>query len=93
MSRFESVTWDKVVFPREFNDLLGNVTFSKRDKWVQSVTKVVGLGSCEKGDGPQCRVEGGKWRRHRPGQEPHGHAGFLARHINRNWEWPGGEVG
>jgi hypothetical protein len=30
-----------MVFPREFNDLHENVTFSKRDKWVQSVTKVV----------------------------------------------------
>jgi hypothetical protein len=42
MSRFESVTCDKVAFPGEFNDSAKNVTFSKRDKWVQSVTKVVG---------------------------------------------------
>jgi hypothetical protein len=44
MSRFESVTCDKVVFPREFNYSAKNVTFSKRDKWVQSVTKGTGRG-------------------------------------------------
>jgi hypothetical protein len=39
MSRFQSVTCYKLGFPREFDDLGENVTFSKCDNWDQSVTK------------------------------------------------------
>jgi hypothetical protein len=55
MSRFQSVTCDKAAFPREFNDLVQNVTYSKRDKWVQGVTKPGAA------DLPRCKVAAFHW--------------------------------